>query len=73
MSLSIQDIQIQSACQPKRRSLRLRVNEFFALARQRRQLAELDPHILSDIGLTQAQAAAESRKTLWDVPNHWQN
>lgn len=73
MRLTIENSQIQSACQPKRRSLRLRVSEFFALARQRRQLAELDPHILSDIGLTQAQAAAEAQKTPWDVPNHWQN
>jgi uncharacterized protein YjiS (DUF1127 family) len=53
-------------------TLRQRFGNFFALARQRRQLSALDQHMLRDIGITSAQAAAESKKPAWDVPNHWQ-
>jgi uncharacterized protein YjiS (DUF1127 family) len=34
-------------------------------ARQRRQLRELSDHMLRDIGLTQADAWAESEKPFW--------
>jgi uncharacterized protein YjiS (DUF1127 family) len=34
-------------------------------ARQRRQLAELSDHMLRDIGLTRADAWAESEKPFW--------
>ena len=34
-------------------------------ARQRRQLAELSDHLLRDIGLTRADAWAESDKPFW--------
>ena len=34
-------------------------------ARQRRQLAELSDHMLRDIGLTRADAWAESDKPFW--------
>ena len=33
--------------------------------RMRRDLARLDPHLLRDIGLTEGQALAESRKPFW--------
>lgn len=33
--------------------------------RQRRNLAELDDHLLRDIGLTREQVAAECRKPFW--------
>ncbi len=39
--------------------------------RQRRHLAQLDDAALADIGLTRAEAHAESQKPLWDVPQHW--
>ena len=35
---------------------------------QRRKLASLDDAALADIGLSRAQAAAESGRPLWDVP-----
>ena len=41
------------------------------LARQRRDLARLDDHQLSDIGLTRAEAQAETRRRFWDVPSFW--
>ena len=39
--------------------------------RQRRALSRLDASALRDIGLTKAQADAEAKKPLWDVPAHW--
>jgi len=53
-------------------TLAMRISQFLALAHQRRQLAALDAHMLCDIGLTQAEAVAESRKLPWNAPNHWQ-
>jgi uncharacterized protein YjiS (DUF1127 family) len=34
-------------------------------ARQRRVLAELDDHLLDDVGITRAQALEERRKPFW--------
>ncbi|MEL6608389.1 MAG: DUF1127 domain-containing protein [Pseudomonadota bacterium] len=36
-------------------------------ARTRTQLADLDPHLLQDIGLTAEQADAECRKAFWQI------
>jgi uncharacterized protein YjiS (DUF1127 family) len=44
-----------------------------ALRRQRSRLADLDPHMLADIGLTEDEARHESRRTVWDVPRHWRH
>ena len=38
---------------------------------QRRHLAALDDHALSDIGLSRSQALAEANRPLWDVPTNW--
>jgi uncharacterized protein YjiS (DUF1127 family) len=42
-----------------------------AARRNRRRLAELPDHLLEDLGLTREEAAAEARRSLWDVPPHW--
>lgn len=42
-----------------------------ALARQRRQLGQLDDAMLRDIGLTRDEALRESRRARWDPPSHW--
>lgn len=42
-----------------------------ALVRQRRELAELDEHLLRDIGVSRDEADAESSRPAWDVPSHW--
>jgi uncharacterized protein YjiS (DUF1127 family) len=47
------------------------LTQALALRRHRSALGKLDPHILRDIGLTQAQAEAEASRPLWDVPEHW--
>jgi uncharacterized protein YjiS (DUF1127 family) len=41
------------------------------LQRQRRLLGQLGPDALRDIGLTQTQAQAESRRKAWDAPHQW--
>ena len=38
----------------------------------RRRLAELDAHILADIGLTEDQARREALRPSWDAPEYWQ-
>lgn len=42
-----------------------------ALHHQRRQLAKLDDAALRDIGVTRAEAFAESSRPFWDAPSHW--
>ena len=42
-----------------------------AVWRTRRELAALDARALEDIGITQEQARAEARLTVWDVPATW--
>ena len=41
------------------------------LRRSRRSLGELDPRLLDDIGLTEADARIEARRSVWDVPAAW--
>ncbi|PJI84998.1 uncharacterized protein YjiS (DUF1127 family) [Yoonia maricola] len=66
----------QNICVPHRakpRSFWAKVNGLFALRRQRNQLAQLNDHMLHDIGVSRSEAIAESRKTSWDAPDHWRN
>lgn len=42
-----------------------------ALRRQRRDLSRLNDALLKDIGITRAQADAESIRPFWDAPTHW--
>ncbi len=63
-------------CQPlpqvKRRvGLWARLWQTRSLRQQRLHLAQLDDHLLRDIGLTNAAAAEESRRPVWDVPQNW--
>lgn len=61
--------------------IRLRIRQWFsvltllrnmaALHRHRRALAQLDAHILNDIGVNSQQAQAESDRPFWDVPANW--
>jgi uncharacterized protein YjiS (DUF1127 family) len=53
------------------KSLLSRFIQMRAVARQRKALAELDDSILSDIGITRAQAEYESARPVWDAPQHW--
>ncbi len=42
-----------------------------SLRRQRAHLAELDDHILRDIGLTRDDALREAQRPVWDAPERW--
>jgi len=42
-----------------------------AFARSRRRLADLDDHLLRDIGLTRTQARWEAERPAWNAPAHW--
>ncbi len=42
-----------------------------ALLHQRRQLAQLEPHMLEDIGVTEGEAQTEAKRPFWDAPQHW--
>lgn len=41
------------------------ISEWYERHSQRRQLLQLDDHLLTDVGLTRAEAAAEARKPFW--------
>lgn len=57
---------------PRRpRSILSTVLDVLSLRRQRRRLAELDPHLLRDIGITLDEARREAELHVWDVPSHW--
>lgn len=48
-----------------------RLTGAMALHRSRARLAELDPHLLADVGLTRADAEAEANRSVWDAPETW--
>lgn len=61
-----------TCCAPaKRVHLLRRLITLAAVARQRRHLADLDDHLLRDIGITRAEAMQEAQKAPWRAPAHW--
>lgn len=44
-----------------------------SLRKQRTRLADLDDHILRDIGVTRDMALKESKRPFWDAPPHWRS
>jgi uncharacterized protein YjiS (DUF1127 family) len=52
---------------PARPSLWQRLAVWSRVARERRRLAELDGHILKDIGLTPEEAYREASRPFWDM------
>ncbi len=55
---------------PKNRAV-FSIFAILGLARQRRQLAKLEAHLLADIGVTKDAAISEATRPIWDVPAHW--
>ncbi len=53
--------------------LAARLSSFFAVARQRAQLAQLDANQLRDLGLTRHEADQEASRPFWDVPASWRD
>ncbi|WP_417719881.1 DUF1127 domain-containing protein [Salipiger sp.] len=54
-----------------RRPLLSRLLSLTGLARQRRHLAQLDDHLLADLGITRSEAQREAGRPFWDAPRHW--
>lgn len=44
-------------------------SSMFRVASERRKLADLDPTMLRDMGLTPDDVARESSRPFWDVPS----
>ncbi|WP_151720309.1 DUF1127 domain-containing protein [Gemmobacter serpentinus] len=40
-------------------------------ARSKRRLAQLDPRMLRDVGLSEAEAEEIAAQSVWDAPAHW--
>lgn len=53
------------------RPLGERLARMTALARQRRALGDLDPHLLRDIGVSRDEALEEAARLPWDASAHW--
>jgi len=62
-------LSILSRRHPPRRGISLW--RYLALSRQRRALAQLDPRLLRDVGLSEDAARAEAARRFWDAPHHW--
>ncbi len=52
-------------------SLFATLTRFHSVWRQRQALKTLDAAALRDIGVTYAQAQAESKRPVWDAPSNW--
>ena len=59
--------------QPARRAFTQRLTglivQSLTLQRSRYSLADLEPHLLADIGLTSEQALREAARPVWDAPD----
>lgn len=42
-----------------------------SLRRERKRLAQLDTHLLRDIGVSRDEAIRESNRKGWDAPDRW--
>jgi uncharacterized protein YjiS (DUF1127 family) len=47
------------------------LTRLFSVWGQRQALRKLDRDALNDIGVTKAQASAETRRSFWDAPKTW--
>lgn len=61
----------QPCPRPARPSLLGRLRLAFTVRRHRRQLGQMDRHLLRDIGLSETEARIEANRSFWDVPQHW--
>lgn len=66
MTVFSTDIALPSFAPVRRLDLRL----YLTVWAERRSLARLGPRQLADLGLTKAQARAESRRPIWDMPTN---
>lgn len=64
-------VRFQPCPRPGRPSLFDRLRLALAIRRHRRRLTALDPHLLRDIGLSDADVRREANRPFWDAPQHW--
>ena len=64
-------IALTRIARPSSRDLWSRAVAALTLYRSRRALRDLDSHILTDIGLSRAEALTEASRPLWDAPRNW--
>jgi uncharacterized protein YjiS (DUF1127 family) len=72
MPMKVAALPVRAA--PRRPTLTGVFRLFFArreLARQHQALLRLDDRLLSDIGLTRAEALRGADEARWDAPAHW--
>lgn len=61
-----------SAYRPRaRRGLLSRLVGALAQQRQRNRLAQLEEHMLNDIGVSRQEAMTEANRPIWDAPENW--
>ena len=53
------------------RSLLSRLADALAHQRQRNRLAQLEEHMLNDIGVSRREALREANRPIWDAPDNW--
>lgn len=53
------------------RSLLSRLASALAHQRQRSRLAQLEAHMLNDIGVSRQEALREANRPIWDAPDNW--
>ena len=44
-----------------------RIRTWWSVARERRRLAELDPRLLEDMGISPEEAGSEAARPFWDI------
>ena len=47
------------------------IRKLFRLHQQRNSLSLLSDRMLRDIGVSREEALRESRRPVWDLPQHW--
>ena len=52
-------------------SILRQISKMIAVRRQRHELGAAPDYLLEDIGVTKAQAQAEAKRPVWDVPENW--
>lgn len=66
------DLVTRQPCpRPGRLTLRDRLRRALAIRRHRRHLTALDPHLLRDIGPSEADVSLEASRPFWDGARHW--
>lgn len=56
---------------PRRKGMLSRIDAGYRLWREREDLANLEPRMLRDLGITEADVVREKARAVWDAPGWW--